>query len=131
MVHHPNVYADLLGKKIDEHNVKCWLVNTGWTGGGYGEGKRMNLPYTRAMVNAALTGELDTVKTTLDPVFGLHIPVSVPNVPAEILNPRDTWADKSEYDREAKDLAAKFIENFKKYAEGTSEAIRNAGPKAG
>ena len=129
MVHHPNVYADLLGKKIDQHEVKCWLVNTGWTGGGYGEGKRMNLPFTRAMVNAALAGELDHVKTIEDPIFGLHIPVSVPNVPNEILNPRDTWVDKSEYDREAKELASKFVENFKKYEAGTAEAIRNAGPK--
>ncbi|MDP4231716.1 MAG: phosphoenolpyruvate carboxykinase (ATP), partial [Bacteroidota bacterium] len=129
MVHHPNVYADLLGKKIDQHNVKCWLVNTGWTGGAYGVGKRMHLPYTRAMVNAALAGELDSVKTTVDPIFGLHIPVSVPNVPVEILNPRDTWSDKAAYDREAKELAAKFIENFKKYEVGTADSICNAGPK--
>src|SRR5437870_4504910 len=74
MVHHPNVYADLLGKKIEEHDVKCWLVNTGWTGGPYGVGKRMNLPYTRAMVNEALAGMLDNVETTEDPIFGLHIP---------------------------------------------------------
>jgi len=129
MVHHPNVYADLLGKKIEEHDVKCWLVNTGWTGGAYGVGKRMNLPFTRAMVNAALAGELDNVKTNVDPFFGLHIPESVPNVPTEILNPRDTWSDKDAYDREAKELASKFVENFKKYEVGTAEEIRNAGPK--
>jgi phosphoenolpyruvate carboxykinase (ATP) len=129
MVHHPNVYADLLGKKITERNVKCWLVNTGWTGGPYGVGKRMHLPYTRAMVNEALAGMLDNVETMEDPIFGLHIPKSVPNVPSEVLNPRDTWSDKAAYDKQAKDLAAKFNENFKKYAEGTAEAIRKAGPK--
>lgn len=129
MVHHPRVYADLLGKKIDEHGSKIWFVNTGWTGGPYGVGKRMHLPYTRAMVNAALAGELDGVETWIDPFFGLHVPKSVPGVPNEILNPRDTWADKYAYDRDAKELALKFIENFKKYAEGTSEAIKNAGPK--
>jgi phosphoenolpyruvate carboxykinase (ATP) len=129
MVHHPNVYADLLGKKIEEHEAKCWLVNTGWTGGPYGVGKRMHLPYTRAMVNEALAGALDNVETTEDPIFGLHIPKSVPNVPNEVLNPRDTWSDKAAYDKQAKDLAAKFNENFKKYAEGTAEAIRKAGPK--
>ncbi len=129
MVHHPNVYADLLGKKIDLHNAKCWLVNTGWTGGPYGVGKRMNLPYTRAMVNEALAGMLDNVETTEDPIFGLHIPKSVPNVPDEILNPRYTWSDKAAYDKQAKELAAKFNENFKKYAEGTAEAIQKARPK--
>ncbi|MEI8134893.1 MAG: phosphoenolpyruvate carboxykinase (ATP) [bacterium] len=129
MVHHPNVYADLLGKKIDEHDAKCWLVNTGWTGGPYGVGKRMHLPYTRAMVNAALAGNLDTVATIEDPIFGLHIPTSVPNVPSEVLNPLDTWSDKTAYDTQAKDLAAKFNENFKKYSAGTAEAICNAGPK--
>jgi phosphoenolpyruvate carboxykinase (ATP) len=129
MVHHPNVYADLLGKKIDKHGAKIWLVNTGWTGGPYGIGKRMHLPYTRAMVNAALEGKLDHVETMLDPIFGLHIPKTVPGVPSEILNPRDTWSDKSAYERDAKELAAKFVENFKKYSEGTPEAIKSAGPK--
>ncbi len=130
MVHHPNVYADLLGKKINEHGAKCWLINTGWTGGAYGVGKRMHLPYTRAMINAALAGELDNVETTTDPVFGLEMPVSVPNVPDEVLNPRNTWEDKAAYDAAAKDLASKFNENFKKYADKTSDSIKNAGPKA-
>ncbi|MBS1902690.1 MAG: phosphoenolpyruvate carboxykinase (ATP) [Bacteroidetes bacterium] len=130
MVHHPSVYAELLGKKIDEHGSKIWLVNTGWTGGPYGIGKRMHLPYTRAMVNAALEGKLDGVDTMMDPIFGLHIPKSVPGVPNEILNPRDTWEDKSAYDRDAKDLAVKFVENFKKFEAGTPDEIKNAGPRA-
>ena len=129
MVHHPNVYAGLLGKKIEQHNVRCWLVNTGWTGGPYGVGKRMHLPYTRAMVDSALAGELDTVKTIKDPIFGVEIPEHVPGVPDEVLNPRNTWNDKSAYDKQAADLARRFVENFKKYEEGTSEAIKNAGPK--
>src|SRR5581483_10261511 len=87
MVHHPHVYADLLGKKIEEHNVRCWLVNTGWTGGPYGVGKRMHLPYTRAMVERLLTGELDNVPTVKDPIFGVEIPQEVPGVPSEVLNP--------------------------------------------
>jgi phosphoenolpyruvate carboxykinase (ATP) len=130
MVHHSNVYANLLGKKIEEHGVRCWLVNTGWTGGAYGVGKRMHLPYTRAMVNAALAGELDNVATKKDPIFGVEIPQHVPGVPNEVLNPRDTWQDKAAYDKQAADLANRFNENFKKFAEGTSEAIKNAGPKA-
>src|SRR5205085_5518460 len=103
MVHHPNVYANLLGKKIEQHNVRCWLVNTGWTGGAYGVGKRMHLPYTRAMVDQALAGALDGVETVIDPIFGVAIPQHVPGVPNEVLNPRDTWADKAAYDAQAKD----------------------------
>ncbi len=129
MVHHPHVYADLLGKKIEEHGVHCWLVNTGWTGGPYGVGTRMHLPYTRAMVNQALVGALDNVETVIDPIFGVAIPQHVEGVPDTVLNPRETWADKSAYDAQAKDLAKRFIENFKKYSDGTSEAIQNAGPK--
>jgi phosphoenolpyruvate carboxykinase (ATP) len=129
MVHHPNVYAELLGKKIDEHMVDCWLVNTGWTGGPYGIGKRMHLPYTRAMVQAAIAGELSDVQMVEDPVFGLAIPQAVPGVPNEILNPRETWTDKAAYDKQARDLADRFKKNFEKFAEGTSEEIRNAGPK--
>ena len=130
MVHHPHVYADLLGKKIEKHGVRCWLVNTGWTGGPYGVGKRMHLPYTRAMVNAALEGKLDNVACVVDPTFGLQIPQEVLGVPSEVLNPRNTWADGAAYDKQSADLAKRFVENFKKYADGTSEAIKNAGPKA-
>jgi phosphoenolpyruvate carboxykinase (ATP) len=129
MVHHSHVYADLLGKKIEEHNVRCWLVNTGWTGGPYGVGSRMHLPHTRAMVEAALAGQLDNVATVKDPTFGVEISQHVPNVPDEVLNPRNTWSDKAAYDKQAADLARRFIENFKKYEEGTSDAIKNAGPK--
>ncbi|MEO6938811.1 MAG: phosphoenolpyruvate carboxykinase (ATP) [Candidatus Kapaibacterium sp.] len=129
MLLHPNVYAGLLGKKIEAYNVKCWLVNTGWTGGAYGVGKRMHLPYTRAMVNAALSGVLDNVATDVDPIFGLAIPQTVPGVPNEVLNPRNTWTDKDAYDKAALSLADRFRKNFEKYSEGTSEAIKAAGPK--
>ena len=87
----PSIYADMLGEKIRAHGARVWLVNTGWTGGGHGVGSRMNLAHTRAMVTAALSGALETVSTTQDPVFGLHIPESVPGVPAQVLTPRGTW----------------------------------------
>ncbi|CAN5795415.1 phosphoenolpyruvate carboxykinase (ATP) [soil metagenome] len=127
---HPSVYADMLGRKIEEHNVRVWLVNTGWTGGPYGEGTRMKLPYTRAMIHAALEGRLDDVETEPDPVFGLHIPVSVPEVPEEVLRPRDTWKDKEAYDRQAHKLAGMFRENFEQFAENVPQEVRDAGPTA-
>lgn len=120
-------YAEMLGQKIDEHDVRVFLVNTGWSGGGYGVGQRMKLEYTRAMVQAALEGELDSVETTVDPIFGLHIPTQCPGVPDHVLQPKKTWADPDEYDRKAKELAEKFKENFKKF-ENVSEEIKNAGP---
>lgn len=123
----PMVYAKLLGEKIDKYSSKVYLVNTGWSGGPYGVGERMNLTYTRAMVTAALKGELDNVKYIKDPIFNLEIPESCPNVPSEILNPKNTWADKEAYDIHAKNLAKKFAENFKKYDNVTNEII-NAGP---
>lgn len=122
------VYAEMLGEKIDQHNAQVYLVNTGWTGGPYGIGNRMNLKYTRAMVTAAISGELKDVEYTEDPIFGLHIPIECPNVPSELLNPRNTWTDKEAYDQKAKELAARFQQNFTKFS-GVSEAIRNAGPK--
>ncbi len=131
MVLHPGVYADLLGKKIQEHNSACWLVNTGWSGGPYGEGKRMSIKHTRAMIRAILNGTLAKVETRPDPVFGVGVPVSVPDVPPEVLTPRNTWADKTAYDAKAKDLARRFNENFKKYEAGVSEAVRAVAPKAG
>lgn len=111
----PKVYAELLKKKIEEHNCNVWLVNTGWTGGAYGTGSRMKLEYTRAMVTAALSGELDNVEYGKNEVFGLHIPKTCPNVPDEILFPRNTWADKDAYDKQAQKLKEMFIENYKKF----------------
>jgi phosphoenolpyruvate carboxykinase (ATP) len=130
MVLHPGVYADLLGKKIQEHKADCWLVNTGWSGGPYGEGKRMSIKYTRAMIRAILGGSLAQVESRPDPVFGVHVPTSVPDVPAEVLTPRNTWKDPEAYDRKALELARRFNENFRKYEAGVSEQVRAAAPKA-
>ncbi len=123
----PSTYAKMLGDKIDQYSASVFLVNTGWTGGSYGIGKRMKLSYTRAMIHAALEGELNTVETTHDDVFGLTIPMHVPGVPDEVLVPKNTWADKSAYDLEAKALAMKFHENFKKFKLASNE-IKEAGP---
>ena len=111
------VYARLLGEKIRKHNSRCWLVNTGWTGGAYGIGTRMKISYTRAMVDALLSGMLNEVEYDIDPIFGLQIPRSCSNVPAEVLNPRNTWPDPAKYDAQARNLAAMFIANFEKYRE--------------
>jgi len=129
MVLYPSVYAKLLGEKIQKHNVNCWLVNTGWTGGPYGEGSRMKIAYTRVMLNAALNGELDNVPTFEDSFFGLNVPYSIKDIPLKILNTRNTWADKSKYDETAKKLVNMFHENFKTYEADTSDAIKGAGPK--
>ncbi|MEM6271649.1 MAG: phosphoenolpyruvate carboxykinase (ATP) [Bacteroidota bacterium] len=126
---HPTKYAEMLGKKMEEQNVNVWLVNTGWTGGPYGVGSRMKLEYTRAMVTAALNGELNDVTYTTDPIFGLNMPTTCPNVPDEVLNPRNTWADKAAYDAKANDLAEKFNRNFDNYKEFASEAILAAAPR--
>jgi phosphoenolpyruvate carboxykinase (ATP) len=126
---HPTKYAELLGKKINEGSVNVWLINTGWSGGSYGVGSRMKLSFTRAMITAALNGELDKVKYEMLPVFGLMIPMSCPNVPAEILNPRTPWADKDAYDKKAMDLAKQFVKNFAQYAEFASKEILAASPK--
>jgi len=129
MVLYPSVYAKLLGEKIQKHNVNCWLVNTGWTGGPYGEGSRMKIAYTRVMLNAALNGELDNVPTFEDSFFGLNVPYSIKDIPLKILNTRNTWSDKSKYDETAKKLVNMFHENFKTYEADTSDAIKGAGPK--
>lgn len=127
---HPAKYAELLGQKLDaDKGVNVWLVNTGWSGGSYGVGNRMKLSYTRAMINAAMKGELDNVEYVPHPVFGVLMPTSVPNVPAEILIPRNTWADKEAYDKKANELAGLFVKNFEKYAAGANEEIRSAAPK--
>lgn len=130
MSRHPSVYADLLGQKIAKDNVRCWLVNTGWSGGPYGTGSRMKIAYTRALINAALNGELDDVEFVIDPVFGLQVPTSCPNVPVEVLIPRNTWADPVAYDTQANKLAQMFIENFKEFADQVPAKIEEAGPKA-
>ena len=129
MVLHPGVYADLLGKQMARHNAACWLVNTGWSGGPYGVGKRMKIGYTRAMIRAILNGSLAQTETTPDPIFGVNVPVSCPEVPQEVLQPRNTWEDQEAYDRQAHDLARRFNENFKKYEAGVSEAVRAVAPK--
>jgi phosphoenolpyruvate carboxykinase (ATP) len=125
---HPGQYAAMLGKKMTEHKVNVWMINTGWSGGSYGVGKRMKLDNTRAMITAALEGQLNNMEFEQHPVFGMLIPTSCPNVPAEILNPRNTWADKVAYDEAAKKLAKQFIDNFKKYASGVTAEILAAAP---
>jgi phosphoenolpyruvate carboxykinase (ATP) len=122
MVHHPTVYADLLGRKIDAHDVECWLVNTGWTGGPYGVGHRMAIAHTRAMVNAAIEGRIPGEFET-EPFFGLQVPKQVPDVPSDVLNPRNAWADKAAYDEQARKLAQLFFDNFKRFAPHVSEGI--------
>jgi phosphoenolpyruvate carboxykinase (ATP) len=129
MARHPAVYANLLGEKIARHDVTCWLVNTGWTGGPYGEGKRMPIQSTRAMVRAALAGELDRVPTEPHPIFGVHVPVAVPGVDARLLNPRNTWKDKAAYDAKARELAKRFAKNFATFEEQASARVKAAGPK--
>jgi phosphoenolpyruvate carboxykinase (ATP) len=126
---HPGAYAAMLGEKMRKHQVNVWLINTGWTGGPYGVGNRMKLSYTRAMITAALEGKLDKAEFTKDPVFGFEVPLTCPGVPTEVLNPRNTWADKQAYDEKAKYLAGLFTKNFEKYAEGVQEEIRKAGPR--
>jgi len=128
---HPGVYAAMLGEKIRRHGPRVYLVNTGWTGGPYGVGHRFPLSVTRALLKAALTGALDGVAFRVDPVFGFEVPLEAPGVPRELLDPRETWADKGAYDRQAQRLAALFQENFQKYADGVSEAVRRAGPRVG
>jgi phosphoenolpyruvate carboxykinase (ATP) len=130
MVLHPGTYADLLGKKIQEHGAACWLVNTGWSGGPYGEGERMKIKHTRAMIRAILNGSLSQVETRPDPVFGVGVPVSCPDVPAQVLQPRETWKDKDAYDTKAQDLARRFNDNFRKYEAGVSPEVRAVAPKA-
>jgi phosphoenolpyruvate carboxykinase (ATP) len=125
---HPGKYAAMLGKKIREHKVNVWMVNTGWTGGPYGIGSRMKLSYTRAMITAALKGKLDKVEYIAHPVFGMMMPLSCPGVPAEILNPRSTWPDVVAYDAKSKELAIQFVQNFEKYASGVSKEILDAAP---
>jgi phosphoenolpyruvate carboxykinase (ATP) len=126
----PTVYADLLGARVARHQVAVWLVNTGWSGGPYGVGKRVAIAHTRAMVNAALDGHLADVPTAVDPTFGIAVPTVCPGVPSEALNPRGTWADKQAYDAQARRLAGMFAENFKTFADQAPRDVIDAGPKA-
>jgi len=129
MVHPPTVYSKLLSQRINESNSTCWLVNTGWSGGPFGTGERLQIAYSRAMVNAAISGALDDVEMETDPIFGLSIPKSCPEVPAEVLNPRNTWADGTAYDTKAKELVALFVENFKQFEGDVPNGVTEAGPR--
>lgn len=126
---HPTRYAELLGRKMEENQVNVWLINTGWSGGAYGTGQRMKLAYTRAMITAALEGQLDQVQYEVHPVFGLSMPLNCPNVPAEILNPRNTWSDSALYDEKAQELGLAFIRNFKQFEADASAEILESLPK--
>ncbi|HEY8831985.1 MAG TPA: phosphoenolpyruvate carboxykinase (ATP) [Gemmatimonadaceae bacterium] len=128
LVWHPTKYAKMLGGLLHRHAARVWLINTGWSGGAYGTGKRIKLSYTRAIARAALAGELDDVQTETDPIFGLAVPVEIKGVPSKVLNPRSTWPDPSAYDAQARKLAAMFRENFETFG-SVEPAIKNAGPK--
>jgi phosphoenolpyruvate carboxykinase (ATP) len=130
LVWHPTKYADMLGEKLRKHGSRVWLVNTGWTGGAYGTGSRMKLGHTRAMVRAALSGALEAATFEPDPVFGLAIPTHIPDVPDEVLRPRDTWSNGADYDAQAKKLAEMFRSNFEQFEQHVGEAVRQAGPRA-
>jgi phosphoenolpyruvate carboxykinase (ATP) len=125
---HPMRYAALLGERLNRHGAQCWLVNTGWSGGAYGVGKRMKIEVSRAVVQAILSGELEKVPTAADPVFGIHVPTACPGVSPELLQPRRTWADPAAYDARAREVAELFKKNFALYAEGCSPEVRAAGP---
>ncbi|MGH9897713.1 MAG: phosphoenolpyruvate carboxykinase (ATP) [Pyrinomonadaceae bacterium] len=129
MILHPKIYAGLLGERMRTYGVRCWLVNTGWSGGAFGEGNRIKLKFTRAMIHAILDGTLDTVETIVDSVFRFSVPVSCPGVPNEILVSRNTWKNKQAYDRQAQELARRFNENFQKFAADVSSEILNASPR--
>jgi phosphoenolpyruvate carboxykinase (ATP) len=122
-------YSSMLSEKIRRHAARCYMVNTGWSGGPYGVGERIDLPHTREMVRAAIAGRLDGVDTHPDPVFGLNVPASVPGVPDGILDPRETWPDKEAYDEQAQRLAGLFKANFEKFADEVAEDVRRAGPR--
>jgi phosphoenolpyruvate carboxykinase (ATP) len=129
MALHPTVYSKLLGEKIARHKSACWLVNTGWSGGPYGVGERMDITYTRALLNAALSGSLDDVPTVQDEIFGLHVPASCPGVPTEVLQPKNTWKNKEDYLIKARELAGRFKENFKEFSKLVNPDVLAAGPK--
>jgi phosphoenolpyruvate carboxykinase (ATP) len=125
----PSRYARMLGERIARHQARVWLVNTGWTGGPYGVGTRMKIAYTRAMIRAALSGALDRVAYVTDPIFNLDVPASCPDVPSEVLTPRNTWANGADYDAQARNLARMFVDNFKPFETGVTADVRAAGPR--
>ena len=126
----PGVYARLLGEKLDRHGATVWLVNTGWTGGPYGEGHRMPIEATRRLLHAVLSGELESVEYRSDPVFRFDVPLRVPGVEPRLLDPRSTWRDPDAYDRAAAKLARMFRENFEKFADAADAGVANAAPRA-
>ena len=129
MVHHPAYYAEILKRKILRYDVNCWLLNTGWVGGPYGIGKRISIKYTRAMLNAALNGDLQEVAYTTDPIFGFQVPQGCPDVPESVLDPATSWASRDAYVKRYRSLASQFIDNFKKYETAVSDAVKAAGPR--
>ncbi|MCJ7657974.1 MAG: phosphoenolpyruvate carboxykinase (ATP) [Anaerolineales bacterium] len=129
MVHHPSFYADLLKRKILRYGANCWLLNTGWVGGPYGVGKRISIGYTRALLNAALTGELLEVEYATDPIFGYQVPTACPEVPDDVLNTASSWPSDEVYMQKYRELAARFVDNFKKFESETPQEVRDAGPK--
>ena len=126
---HPTRYAQLLGRRIEQHDAQVWLVNTGWTGGPYGVGERIKLGYTRRMVSAILSDELEAVETEVDARFGLHVPKQIDGIPSQILHPRDTWQDGAAYDRQANTLANMFAKNFEQFESQVDAAVTKAGPQ--
>jgi phosphoenolpyruvate carboxykinase (ATP) len=129
MVHHPMFYADLLRRKIERYGVTCWLLNTGWVGGAYGIGKRISIKHTRTLLNAALSGKLADVEYYQDPIFEFEVPKSCPGVPDSVLYPSESWPSKEDYEDKYRQLAARFTDNFKKFAPECPQEIREAGPK--
>ncbi|HWL66395.1 MAG TPA: phosphoenolpyruvate carboxykinase (ATP), partial [Actinomycetota bacterium] len=119
------------GEKISQHRANVYLVNTGWTGGPYGIGRRMDLTHTRRMVSAATSGQLEDVDTKLHDIFNLEVPVECPGVPADVLDPRSTWSDKAAYDKQARELAEMFVKNFERFARDVSDDVVKAGPIVG
>ncbi len=130
MPRHPSVYGNLLKDRINKGGVSCWLVNTGWTGGKYGTGKRMPIQATRALLNAALDGSLNNAEFRKDANFGFDVPVAVPGVDSSILDPRSTWVDKADYDRTAQKLVELFVDNFAQFKDHVDESVRQAAPAA-
>jgi phosphoenolpyruvate carboxykinase (ATP) len=129
MVHHPYQYADLLKRKIERYGVTSWLVNTGWVGGPYGVGKRISIRHTRAILSALLAGQLAQLEFRRDPLFGFEIPTTCPGVPDDVLQPSSSWPDKGDYEKRYKDLARRFVENFRKLEQGTPREVVEAGPR--